>query len=146
MEKNDDFYHSAPAIVTEAGACSARHRLPFRPPLRAAFTGLKGVPWLALATNSISPLLILDEEHVEYRVFRRRRRPYALITEVDLRLAFGTVNVVLSFADTFFSFTANVGNAERGQYVLSILASRGCTLTERANWHLSGPHSLSERR
>ena len=107
-------------------------RLPFRPPLRAAFTGLRGVPWLALATNSIAPLLVLDEKHVEYRVIRLRRRAYALITQVDLRLALGTVNVVLTFADTPFTFTANVGTRARARDVLSILAGRGCAFTERA--------------
>lgn len=106
--------------------------LPFRPPLRAAFTGLKGVPWLALATNSLAPLLVLNEEHVEYRVLRRRRRAYALIIEVDLRLAFGTVNVILTFADTPFTFTANVGTAAGARDVLSIFSDKGCFLTERA--------------
>lgn len=87
---------------------------------------------LALATYSIPPLLILDDEYVEYRVIRRRRRANHLITEVGLRLAFGTVNVILTFADTPFTFTANVGAEARAREVLSILANKGCALTERA--------------
>ena len=100
-------------------------------PVKATFTGLRGLPWIALATNSLNPVLRLGERHLGYKVLRSRERPYEDIEEVDVRRTIGTFNLVFSVRDTRFTFTANVGTAERGAQVLARLPA-GVPLSERA--------------
>lgn len=52
-------------------------------PVYATFTGLKGVPLLALAKNSFSPLLCLHEDHIEFRVIKTHQKNYQQIDYVD---------------------------------------------------------------
>jgi hypothetical protein len=100
-------------------------------PVKATFTGLRGWPWIALATNSLNPVLRLGERHLGYRVLRSRERPYEDIEEVDVREAFGTFNLIFAFRGTRFTFTANVGTAARGAQVLARLPA-GVPLSGRA--------------
>ena len=48
-------------------------------PIRATFTGLAGIPLVAVGTNSLFPLFKLFNDYVEFRVFFRRRRAYSVI-------------------------------------------------------------------
>lgn len=99
--------------------------------VKATFTGWRGLPWLALATNSLNPVLSLGERHMVYRVLRSRVRPYEEIAEVDVREAFGTFNLIFAFKDTRLTFTANLGNRARGAQALARLPA-GVPLSERA--------------
>lgn len=76
-------------------------------PLVASFAGWKGIPWLGWAHNSLSPLLVLHDDHIRYRVIRTRSMPYHVIAGVDYRTAIATTNVVITFTDSITSFAAN---------------------------------------
>ncbi|MDZ4355452.1 MAG: hypothetical protein U1B84_03390 [Variovorax sp.] len=90
-------------------------------PVVATFTGLRGMPWVALATNSLNPVFRIESEQLVYRVLRQRQRPFAEIRQVDVREAYGTFNLIFEFHDTRRTFVANVGTAARGAQALSLL-------------------------
>lgn len=90
-------------------------------PAVATFTGLRGMPWIALATNSLNPVFRIESEQLVYRVLRQRQRPFAEIRQVDVREAYGTFNLIFEFHDTRRTFVANVGTAARGAQALSLL-------------------------
>ncbi|WP_369629099.1 MULTISPECIES: hypothetical protein [unclassified Variovorax] len=90
-------------------------------PVVATFTGLRGLPWVALATNSLNPVLRIESEQLVYRVLRQRERPFADIRQVDVREAYGTFNLIFEFQDARRTFVANVGTAACGAQALSLL-------------------------
>ena len=90
-------------------------------PVVATFTGLRGLPWVALATNSLNPVLRIESEQLVYRVLRQRERPFADIRQVDVREAYGTFNLIFEFHDARRTFVANVGTAARGAQALALL-------------------------
>ncbi|RIX84726.1 hypothetical protein [Acidovorax cavernicola] len=100
-------------------------------PVMATFTGLRGLPWIALATNSLNPVLRIESQQLVFRVLRQRQRPFADIREVDVREAYGTFNLIFEFHDTRWTFAANVGTTARGAQVLSLLP-QGVPLSARA--------------
>jgi len=97
----------------------------------ATFTGLRGLPWVALASNSLNPVFCITSQHLIFRVIRRRRRAYADIAEVDVREARGTFNLIFLFRDTPLTFAANVETAARGAHALALLPT-GVRLSSRA--------------
>lgn len=107
-------------------------------PLVAAFSGWKGVPWVAWASSNINPTLILHPDHVECRVIRTRRKRYEAIFRVDYRETFGTNNVVLEFADSISSFAGNTANRMTARDAISRLSQMGCPLSTRARNLLDG--------
>ncbi|WP_095947249.1 hypothetical protein [Variovorax boronicumulans] len=90
-------------------------------PAVATFTGLRGMPWIALATNSLNPVFRIESEQLVYRVLRQRQRPFAEIRQVDVREAYGTFNLIFEFHDARRTFVANVGTGVRGAQALSLL-------------------------
>lgn len=100
-------------------------------PVVATFTGLRGLPWVALATNSLNPVLRIESEQLVYRVLRQRERPFADIRQVDVREAYGTFNLIFEFHDARRTFVANVGTAARGAQALAQLPP-GVPLSARA--------------
>ncbi|MBY8932485.1 MULTISPECIES: hypothetical protein [Pseudomonas] len=100
-------------------------------PVLSTFTGLRGVPWIAVATNSLSPVFRLDGKQLIYRVIRQRQRLLSDVLRVDTRSAYGTFNLVFEFADSPFTFIVNLGSPLRVTYVLSILPPN-IPLSERA--------------
>lgn len=90
-------------------------------PVVATFTGLRGLPWIALATNSLNPVFSIESRQLAFRVIRRQQRPYVDISEVDVREAYGTFNLIFAFRDTRLTFVANVGTAARGAQALALL-------------------------
>ncbi|QOF76188.1 hypothetical protein [Variovorax sp. 38R] len=100
-------------------------------PVVATFTGLRGLPWVALATNSLNPVFRIESEQLVYRVLRQRQRPFADIRQVDVREAYGTFNLIFEFRDTRRTFVANVSIAARGAQALSLLP-QGVPLSDRA--------------
>lgn len=87
----------------------------------ATFTGLRGLPWLALASNSLNPAFHLEAQGLTFRVIRLRKRSYGDIAQVDVREAHGTFNLIFAFRDTRLTFVANVGTAARGAQALALL-------------------------
>lgn len=106
-------------------------------PLIAAFGGWKGIPWITTTQSNIAPLLVLHETDIEYRIVRLKRRAYTDISNVDVRTAIGTVNVVLEFRDSIKSFAGNTANRDNARNALNMLASKGCPLSTRAQAFLS---------
>ncbi|MNV23107.1 hypothetical protein D3C71_1141080 [compost metagenome] len=100
--------------------------------LEASFAGLTFLPWFAWASNSLNPKLILQADHVEYRVLRTRTRAYSEIARVDYRKGPGTENVVLEFHAAKMTFIANTGLVGRTKEVITLLHQHGCPLSERA--------------
>lgn len=90
-------------------------------PVVATFTGLRGLPWIALATNSLNPVLRIESQQLAFRVIRQQQRPCADISEVDVREAYGTFNLIFAFRGTRLTFVANVGTAVRGAQALALL-------------------------
>jgi len=90
-------------------------------PVVATFTGLRGLPWIALATNSLNPVFRIESEQLVYRVLRQHQRPFADIRLVDVREAYGTFNLIFEFHDARRTFAANVGTAARGAQALALL-------------------------
>lgn len=101
-------------------------------PLAAAFSGLRGVPWIATTQSNIAPLLVLHEKDFEYRVVRLQRRPYSDIALVDIRTTIGTVNLVLEFNDSARDFSGNTASLENATKALALFEQKGCRLTVRA--------------
>lgn len=87
----------------------------------ATFTGLRGLPWVALASNSLNPVFRIEPQQLVFRVLRRHQRPYGDICEVDVREAYGTFNLIFAFRDSPLTFVANVGTAARGAQALALL-------------------------
>ncbi|CAM2825995.1 MULTISPECIES: hypothetical protein [Pseudomonas] len=97
----------------------------------ATFIGLRRLPWVALASNSLNPVFRLEGQQVIYRVLRQKQRPLGDVSRVDMRSAYGTFNLVFEFADSPFTLIVNLGSASRMAYVLSLLPP-GIPLSERA--------------
>ncbi|MFO2466047.1 hypothetical protein OOJ96_22030 [Pseudomonas sp. 15FMM2] len=100
-------------------------------PVLATFTGLRGVPWMAVATNSLNPVFRLDGQQLIYRVIRHRQRLLSDVSQVDTRSAYGTFNLVFEFSDSPFTFIANLGSPLRVAYILAMLPP-DIPLSERA--------------
>ncbi|MBT2373548.1 hypothetical protein [Pseudomonas fluorescens] len=100
-------------------------------PVLATFVGIRVLPWVALASNNLNPVLKIDGDSLVYRVLRQRQRPLSSILQVDVRSAYGTFNLIFEFRDSPLTFIANLGSAERGAYVLSMLPT-SVMLSERA--------------
>lgn len=56
-------------------------------PVLSTFTGLRDDPWVAVATNSLNPVLRLDGQQLTYRVIRPRQRLLSDVLRVDTRSA-----------------------------------------------------------
>lgn len=88
--------------------------------LRAVAT-ITGLPWAALASNSLNPVFRIEPQQLVFRVLRRHQRPHGDICEVDVREAYGTFNLVFACRDSPLTFVANVGTAARGAQALALL-------------------------
>lgn len=94
-------------------------------PIVASFTGIKGMtPWLAIASNSLNPVLNIGPDYLEYRVLRTRRVPLSHIQSVRLMTAIGTANLHFTFKSGPFTFAANLGDQDRARLLLDQLKPR----------------------
>jgi len=105
----------------------------FNIPLRAAFTGIKNVPHLALTHSSISPKLTLYNTEIEYRVVRGGKKPYSHIERVEVFQTIATNNVIFIWQDNMFTFTANLRHEEHLPELLRFLQSRMVQLSDSAH-------------
>lgn len=93
----------------------------------ATFSGLSGMPFIALSRNSLYPLLIVGSESVTIRVIRRHRILFSDIREITLRwrLAYQLTIVpergLRTFSATFLS-------KESAMRTVEALKQRGVTL------------------
>jgi hypothetical protein len=105
----------------------------FKIPLRAAFTGIKNVPHLALTHSSISPKLTLYNTEIEYGVVRGSKKPYSDIERVEVFQTIATNNVIFIWQDSMFTFTANLRHEEHLPELLRFLQSRMVQLSGSAH-------------
>ena len=108
-------------------------------PAKATFAGIRGIPWLAIATNNASPWFVMAPSGIEYRVIRKHKRAYADITQVDVRTAPGTVNIEIQFRDELLTLAVNVGTNKTAKTALAHFPS-STIFTPRA---LAVLHSFS---
>lgn len=107
-------------------------------PIRATFTGVAGIPLLALGTNSLFPIFKLFNDYIECRVFLRQRHAYAEIKEVHVFQTFMTNNVKITWHNTPFTLAANVRDPEDLIEVVRFLKRKQVPLTETAERLLQG--------
>lgn len=93
-------------------------------PIVAGFLSLRGWRWVGLATNNLNPLLVVERTGITFRVLRKQRRSYEEVSEVDVRIFGGTVNLCFSFRDSPVGFDANLGNIRLAEDVLRLLPSQ----------------------
>lgn len=100
-------------------------------PLVAAFSGVRGLPWVGFAGNSINPRLVIAADGVTCRSMRSRYRDWDSIRQVDVRRFGATVNLSFVFRDSLFTFDANVGSTILAAQALALLP-RQVALSDRA--------------
>lgn len=99
---------------------------------RASFTIFKSFPLFGIATNSLTPKLILFSDRIECRVLKTQRRRYEEIETVDALQTFGTQNVILFWRAGILGFSANLGKEEALIALLRFFRDRGNVLGDRA--------------
>lgn len=124
------WFWPVPAIVPPpaAGPLGA----PWRVPLRASFSGIRGVPLFAFATNNLAPRLELHPDHIVGRVLRRFERRYEELARVDVLTTLATRNVVFEWRDGLASFVANVRDDASRLRLLQELQRHRVPLSEKA--------------
>jgi len=90
-------------------------------PVLASFTGFTFLPWAAITSNNLNPVLAIHPDRIEYRALKLRTRPISDIADVDVQLARGTVNLVFRFHGSSRTFTANVGQQALAAQALAAL-------------------------
>ena len=101
-------------------------------PVRATFTGVRGLPWVGLAHNSLNPRLTITPEGLAFRVLLRGRHRFDEIEQVDVRSFGATVLVSFSFRGSPFTLDANVGSLSLAASVCALLP-REVVRSERAS-------------
>jgi len=87
---------------------------------------------LALAENSIAPLLVLYDDGLECRVFFKRRRDYSQVERVEAAQGLWTQNVVFVWKDDNFTFIGNLIHKQRLRELLRFLERKGLPLADSA--------------
>lgn len=89
--------------------------------------------WWAITTNSANPKLRLFEDELELKVMKTDRKTYSHVAVADAYCGkIKTNNLILTWDDTPWTFTANV--IQRGWLVqtLDFLARKNVALSPRA--------------
>ena len=89
-------------------------------PVLATFTGVTGLPSLvAVASNSLNPLLVIRTNALDYRVTAARSVALDDIASVRIQTVPPTVNLVFTFVRGPFTLAANVGDLAVAQAILA---------------------------
>jgi len=100
-------------------------------PLLASFSGLRGLPWIGLASNNLNPRLVITPDGISYRVLGLQACRWADIAQVDVRTLGATVNIGFGFRGSPITFDANVGSIILAARTLALLPT-DVVLTSRA--------------
>ena len=108
-------------------------------PIYATFTGHKMMPfWWAIATNSANPKLRLFEDELELKVIKTHRRLLKDIAVADAYcVKIKTNNLILTWNDTPWTFTANIIQRNWLNQTLEFLQRKNIALSPRAQRLLS---------
>lgn len=100
-------------------------------PLVATFSGLRGLPWIGFASNSLNPRLVITPDGITYRVMAQRTRRWSEVEAIDVRSFGATVNLGFVFCRTPVTLDANVGSTILAAQVLALVPDQ-VALTDRA--------------
>ena len=103
-------------------------------PIYATFTGHKIMPfWWAISTNSATPKLRLFEDELELKVMKTHRKLLRDIAVADAYCGkIKTNNLILTWNDTPWTFTANVIQRNWLMQTLEFLVRKEVPLSPRA--------------
>jgi hypothetical protein len=79
-------------------------------PVLATFGGLRGLTWIGVSRNNLSPRLVIEPDGISFKVLRSQSRRYEQIEQIDLRMFGATINIRFLFRGEATTFDANVGN------------------------------------
>jgi hypothetical protein len=100
-------------------------------PVLATFGGLRGLTWIGVSRNNLSPRLVIEPDGISFKVLRSQSRRYEQIEQIDLRMFGATINIRFLFRGEATTFDANVGNLALAAEVLKLLTPH-VALSERA--------------
>ena len=109
--------------------------------LIAAFGSFKFLPMpIVFSTNNLNPKLLLFNDHIEYRGgFITRKVSYDEIENIDVFFwQKRTNNLIVSKKHGYATFIGNFKNREQLKEFLQIFQSKGCELTDKAKFEISG--------
>lgn len=103
-------------------------------PIYATFTGHKQMPsWWGISTNSANPKLRLFEDELELKVMKTHRKAYSHVAVADAYCGkIKTNNLILTWDDTPWTFTANIIQRNWLMQTLEFLARKNIALSPRA--------------
>ncbi len=103
-------------------------------PIYATFTGHARMPfWWVIATNSANPKLRLFEDKLELKVIKTHRKSYSHVTVADALCGLVKTNdLILTWDDTPWTFTANIIRRDWLKQTLEFLARKNVALSSRA--------------
>ena len=108
-------------------------------PLKVAFSGIKNIPLLSLAHNSLNPKLILFEEATETKVTSASRRPLSEIETIDVTLPLRTLHLTINWKNRWFDFTAAIESEETMLGIVRFFQRKGITLGSGAKRFIGEP-------
>lgn len=112
-------------------------------PLMASFSGLKNIPHLSLAENSLNPKLKFFKDHLEHRIISLGTKKYATIELVDITIAPFTKNLILIFKNDDATFIGNLYGERNLIDTLRFLNKKGCKLSPKATaWLEEKPNNI----
>lgn len=100
-------------------------------PLRVAFTGIKNVPLIALATNSAAPKLILFEDLIEKKVIVTRIKPLTAVQMVEITSVPGGFQIEFTWKDSLLTFCADIGRGENLPSILDFLRRKNVFVKDK---------------
>ena len=93
----------------------------------ATFSGLRGVPLLALSRNSLYPQLVIARDAVTVRVMRRHRFTYDDLARVYAERG-DERRITLAPKRGWRTFTASFSSRAQAQHAVEALAARGAPM------------------
>ncbi|OGC06537.1 hypothetical protein A2526_04895 [candidate division WOR-1 bacterium RIFOXYD2_FULL_36_8] len=108
-------------------------------PIIGAYTGIKDIPYWAIARNTFNPFLKIFPDKIEYRVILKHKKNLDQIESIDCYELIGIKNIRFNFADSPFSFSANLLNVENLKKVLQYFKNNGIKLSDKAEKYLNKP-------
>ena len=103
-------------------------------PIYATFTGHSKMPfWWAISTNNANPKFRLFEEELELKVMKTHRKSYSHVVVADAYCGLiKTNNLILTWDDTPWTFTANIIQRNWLMQTLEFLQRKNIALSPRA--------------
>lgn len=108
-------------------------------PLSIAFSGIKNVPLLSFANNSINPKLLLFDDATETKVLFSSRRPISEIETIDVSSTLGKLYLTINWKSRWFDFTAGVESEDTLLSAVEFFRRKQVTLRDGALRFIAPP-------